>query len=157
MKLIKIWLFMAMTAMALVAPTLNAATTITDHDDDLINNLPLHAYGLHGNSASNRRFMVETYKQRGVVTCDKVPRVCMAKDSMGPDCCKKKCVDTWSDGYNCGWCGKRCKYSETCCDGKCVNVRVDNYHCGKCNNKCIKKKNNKKGSSTCVYGICSYA
>ncbi|KAK9227706.1 hypothetical protein WN943_012761 [Citrus x changshan-huyou] len=33
---------------------------------------------------------------RPVVICDKYPRVCLAKDSPGPDCCKKKCVDALS-------------------------------------------------------------
>lgn len=33
---------------------------------------------------------------RPVMKCDKYPRVCLAKDSPGPDCCKKKCVDALS-------------------------------------------------------------
>ncbi|XP_068323455.1 stigma-specific STIG1-like protein 2 [Pyrus communis] len=85
-----------------------------------------------------------------VTTCDKYPRVCRASGSAGPDCCKKKCVDTNTDRVNCGTCGKKCKYGETCCKGKCVNPRSDKKNCGSCNNKC------KKGSS-CVYGMCSYA
>lgn len=32
-------------------------------------------------------------KPRYVATCDKYPRVCAAKGSRGPDCCKKQCVN----------------------------------------------------------------
>ncbi|KAL5578775.1 hypothetical protein UlMin_011217 [Ulmus minor] len=82
--------------------------------------------------------------------CDKYPRMCRVRGSPGPDCCNKKCVNVSKDRFNCGKCGKRCKYSEICCKGKCVNPRSDRKNCGSCNNKC------KKGSS-CVYGMCSYA
>ncbi|XP_009352632.1 stigma-specific STIG1-like protein 1 [Pyrus x bretschneideri] len=82
--------------------------------------------------------------------CDNFPRVCRAKNSLGPDCCKKKCVDVKTDRYNCGICGYRCKYTEICCRGKCVNASFDKRHCGGCNQKC------KKGDF-CVYGMCHYA
>ncbi|KAJ9169161.1 hypothetical protein P3X46_020622 [Hevea brasiliensis] len=85
-----------------------------------------------------------------VMTCDKYPRVCRAKGSPGPDCCKKKCVNVRTDKLNCGKCGKKCKYPEICCKGVCVNPMSNKKHCGGCNNKC------KKGSA-CVYGMCSYA
>ncbi|KAJ1428716.1 Stigma-specific protein Stig1 [Sesbania bispinosa] len=52
---------------------------------------------------------------RGVMTCDKYPRVCRVKGSEGPDCCRKKCVNVSTDRNNCGRCGKRCKYSQICC------------------------------------------
>ncbi|OAY25890.1 stigma-specific STIG1-like protein 1 [Manihot esculenta] len=84
------------------------------------------------------------------MTCDKYPRVCRAKGSPGPDCCKKKCVNVMTDKLNCGKCGKKCKYPEICCKGVCVNPMSNKKHCGGCNNKC------KKGSA-CVYGMCSYA
>ena len=87
---------------------------------------------------------------RGVMTCDKYPRVCRVTGSEGPDCCRKKCVNVSTDRNNCGKCGKRCKYSQVCCRGKCVNPMFDKHHCGRCGNKC------NKGDS-CVYGICSYA
>ncbi|KHN40868.1 Putative pectate lyase 2 [Glycine soja] len=51
----------------------------------------------------------------GAMTCDKYPRVCRAKGSEGPDCCKRKCVNVSNDRNNCGMCGKRCKYSQVCC------------------------------------------
>ncbi|KAG2688363.1 hypothetical protein I3760_09G092800 [Carya illinoinensis] len=95
------------------------------------------------------RFLSEI-KPRVPMTCDKYPRVCRAKGSTGPDCCKKKCVNVMTDRLNCGKCGKKCKYSELCCKGQCVNPRSDRKHCGSCGNKC------KKGS-LCVYGMCSYA
>ncbi|KAF8391573.1 hypothetical protein HHK36_023879 [Tetracentron sinense] len=94
------------------------------------------------------RFLAQ--KPRVVMTCDKFPRVCGAKSSPGPDCCKKQCVNVMTDRSNCGMCGRKCKYSEMCCQGECVNPSSDKKHCGKCNNKC------KKGSA-CLYGMCSYA
>lgn len=87
---------------------------------------------------------------RGIMTCDKYPRVCRAKGSEGPDCCKKKCVNVSTDRNNCGRCGKRCRYSQTCCRGKCVNPMFDEHHCGSCGNKCDK-------GNSCLYGMCSYA
>ncbi|KAF8414125.1 hypothetical protein HHK36_002124 [Tetracentron sinense] len=101
-------------------------------------------FSLRGTS----RFLAQT--PRVVMTCNKFPRVCRAKGSPGPDCCKKKCVNVTTDRSNCGMCGRKCKYSEMCCKGECVNPSFDKKHCGKCNSKC------KKGSS-CVYGMCSYA
>ncbi|OAY25888.1 stigma-specific STIG1-like protein 1 [Manihot esculenta] len=96
-----------------------------------------------------KRFLAQ--KTRGVqMTCDKYPRVCRAKGSPGPDCCKKKCVNVMTDKLNCGKCGKKCKYPEICCKGVCVNPMSNKKHCGGCNNKC-------KQGSKCVYGMCSYA
>ncbi|XAR65678.1 hypothetical protein NMG60_11009864 [Bertholletia excelsa] len=94
------------------------------------------------------RFLVES--PRSKMTCDKYPRICAAKGSPGPDCCRKKCVDVMEDRMNCGRCGKKCKYWEICCEGECVNPSINKKHCGSCNNKC------KRGSS-CAYGICNYA
>ncbi|KAK6124499.1 hypothetical protein DH2020_041752 [Rehmannia glutinosa] len=82
--------------------------------------------------------------------CNKFPRICRAKGSPGPDCCKKRCVNVAKDRLNCGKCGNKCKYSEICCKGKCVNPLRNKKHCGGCNNKC------KKGSK-CMFGMCSYA
>lgn len=87
---------------------------------------------------------------RFALKCNKYPRVCRAPGSPGPDCCKKRCVNVMKDRFNCGKCGRKCKYWQTCCRGRCVNVMSDEKHCGGCNNKC------KKGSS-CTYGMCSYA
>ncbi|KAJ4703931.1 Stigma-specific protein Stig1 [Melia azedarach] len=73
------------------------------------------------------------------ITCDKFPRVCRLKNSPGPDCCKKKCVNVKTDRFNCGMCGYKCKYTEICCKGKCVNASFDKRHCGGCNKKCKKE------------------
>ncbi|RDX66766.1 Stigma-specific STIG1-like protein 1, partial [Mucuna pruriens] len=91
--------------------------------------------GLHGHKNVHR-----------AMTCDKYPRVCHAKGSEGPDCCRRKCVNVSTDRNNCGACGKRCKYSQVCCRGKCVNLMFDKYHCGRCGNKC------NKGDS-CIYAM----
>ncbi|XP_027339697.1 stigma-specific STIG1-like protein 1 [Abrus precatorius] len=89
-------------------------------------------------------------KGRVALACDKYPNICHIKGSAGPNCCNNKCVNFFTDSFNCGRCGKKCSFGKMCCDGKCVNPRTNEKHCGKCGNKC-----NAKGS--CVYGICSYA
>ncbi|PON52129.1 Stigma-specific protein [Parasponia andersonii] len=67
------------------------------------------------------------------LTCEKFPRVCRLKRSIGLDCCKKKCVNVKTDRLNCGMCGYKCgykcKYTEICCKGKCVNSSFDRRHC----------------------------
>ncbi|KAJ0830136.1 putative stigma-specific protein Stig1 [Helianthus annuus] len=78
------------------------------------------------------------------------PRLCRAKGSPGPDCCKKKCVNVKTDKQNCGLCGKKCKHQEICCNGKCVNLMTDKRNCGGCNNRC-------KRANSCMSGMCSYA
>ncbi|KAJ6892480.1 hypothetical protein NC651_025623 [Populus alba x Populus x berolinensis] len=79
------------------------------------------------------------------------PRICQAKGSPGPHCCKKKCVNVLADRLNCGLCGKKCKYNEICCNGKCVNPSFNRRHCGACNNSCGGNGN------LCVLGLCNYA
>uniref|UniRef100_A0A6N2N4L7 Stigma-specific STIG1-like protein 1 n=1 Tax=Salix viminalis TaxID=40686 RepID=A0A6N2N4L7_SALVM len=93
------------------------------------------------------RFLAQT---RAFTTCDKNLLLCRAQGSPGPDCCKKMCVNEMTDWFNCGKCGKKCKYTEICCGGQCVNPMYSKKHCGGCNNEC------KKGSA-CQYGMCSYA
>lgn len=88
--------------------------------------------------------------QKRMSTCNKNPRICRAKGSPGPFCCKKKCVNVFVDRQNCGYCGKKCRYNETCCNGQCVNTLFHKRHCGGCGNKC-------QQGSYCVYGMCSYA
>ncbi|XP_008782254.1 stigma-specific STIG1-like protein 1 [Phoenix dactylifera] len=95
------------------------------------------------------RFLAQ-YKPRATMTCDRFPRICRAKGSSGPDCCKKKCVNVMKDNLNCGQCGLRCRYGTTCCSGRCVNVMFDPQNCGGCKNRC------KKGSF-CSHGMCNYA
>ncbi|KAI3716880.1 hypothetical protein L1987_68092 [Smallanthus sonchifolius] len=119
-----------------------SATPIEDEEEDL---LPTSG-SLRGAS----RFLAQHSNSRGLVKCNKNPRLCRAKGSPGPDCCKKKCVNVKTDKQNCGLCGKSCKHGEICCKGKCVNVMTDKRHCGGCNNRC------KRGNS-CVHGMCSYA
>ncbi|XP_022137618.1 stigma-specific STIG1-like protein 1 [Momordica charantia] len=87
---------------------------------------------------------------QAAMTCDRNIKVCRVKGSGGRSCCGKKCVDLKGDRYNCGRCGKKCKYSEICCKGKCVNAMFNRKHCGGCNNKCSR-------GSFCVYGMCGYA
>ncbi|XP_021288712.1 stigma-specific STIG1-like protein 1 [Herrania umbratica] len=84
------------------------------------------------------------------LTCNKVPRICHARGSPGPQCCKKKCVNILMDRLNCGKCGKKCKYNEICCKGKCVNPSFNRKHCGGCNNRC-------SNGELCVFGLCNYA
>ncbi|XP_047340483.1 stigma-specific STIG1-like protein 1 [Impatiens glandulifera] len=96
------------------------------------------------------RLLYQKASPHQAMTCNKYPRVCRTKGSQGPDCCKKKCVNTDTDKLNCGMCGKKCKYPEICCNGKCVNPLNDRNNCGGCKKKC------KKGLK-CGYGMCNYA
>ncbi|XP_042477695.1 stigma-specific STIG1-like protein 3 [Macadamia integrifolia] len=97
------------------------------------------------------RFLTqETLSGHCKLTCDKFPRICRAKGSAWPDCCKKKCVNVMTVRLNCGWCGNKCKYSEICCKGKCVNPMFNKSHCCRCHNRC------KKGEC-CSYGLCNYS
>ncbi|KAJ8754904.1 hypothetical protein K2173_015416 [Erythroxylum novogranatense] len=89
-------------------------------------------------------------KRRRSLTCNKFPRICHAKGSPGPDCCKKKCVNVLGDRMNCGACGKKCKYNEMCCNGKCVNPSFSRSHCGGCHNRC-------QNGGFCAFGLCNYA
>lgn len=94
------------------------------------------------------RFLAQ--QPRGLMKCNKNPRLCRAKGSPGPDCCNKKCVNVNTDKQNCGLCGRKCKHMEICCKGSCVNPMVNKRHCGGCNYVC------KRGDS-CVHGMCNYA
>ncbi|XAR65679.1 hypothetical protein NMG60_11009865 [Bertholletia excelsa] len=82
-------------------------------------------------------------------SCDRFPRVCQLKGSIGRDCCQTKCVNVKTDRLNCGACGYKCKYPEICCAGKCVNASFDKRNCGGCNRRC------KTGE--CMLGMCNYA
>ncbi|KAI3698151.1 hypothetical protein L6452_31263 [Arctium lappa] len=94
------------------------------------------------------RFLAQ--KPKGLMKCNKNPRLCRAKGSPGPDCCNKKCVNVMTDKQNCNLCGRKCKHMEICCNGSCVNPMVNKRHCGGCNYVC------KRGDS-CVHGMCNYA
>ena len=94
------------------------------------------------------RFLAQQVK--AVSTCDVYPKLCRRKNSSGPNCCNKQCVNLMTDKLNCGKCGKKCNYSEMCCQGDCVNPSSDERDCGRCNKKCSK-------GSSCEYGLCSYA
>ncbi|KAK9715020.1 hypothetical protein RND81_06G137100 [Saponaria officinalis] len=89
-------------------------------------------------------------RPRDQLTCDKYPRVCHVKGTLGHDCCKKKCVNVKKDNLNCGMCGLKCRSHEICCNGKCINPMNDKNNCGGCHNKC-------HIGSLCYYGMCNYA
>ncbi|KAM7500988.1 hypothetical protein LguiA_025402 [Lonicera macranthoides] len=145
MKYLRSFLILAMF-MALIISVLSTPSeeqVIDDEDETTILDEE-QTTSLRGAS----RFLA--LKTRATMTCNKYPRVCRAKGSSGPDCCKKKCVNVKTDRLNCGACGKKCKYGEICCKGQCVNQLSNKRHCGGCGNKCDK-------GGLCVYGLCSYA
>ncbi|KAJ8510197.1 hypothetical protein OPV22_000631 [Ensete ventricosum] len=75
--------------------------------------------------------------RRGFKTCDEVPGMCRgAWGSPGQDCCGRLCVNLRMDFFNCGRCGRRCRFGEMCCGGGCVNVFYDPNNCGFCGNRC---------------------
>ncbi|KAL4563012.1 hypothetical protein LXL04_027043 [Taraxacum kok-saghyz] len=129
------------TLIVVLALAINlSATPIQDDDEDV--------FPTYESLRGANRFLAQ--QSKGLMKCNKNPRLCRAKGSAGQDCCNKKCVNVMTDKQNCGLCGKKCKNHEICCKGKCVNVLADKRNCGGCNNKC------KKGNS-CVYGMCNYA
>ncbi|KAJ0024580.1 hypothetical protein Pint_07528 [Pistacia integerrima] len=149
MKSFKFMLFLELAmlvAMMIIIPDLLDAATLSEEEEQ--SNEQESTTSLRGSS----RFLAAHLKppRLQMRTCDKYPRVCRAKGSPGPYCCKKKCVNVLTDELNCGKCGKKCKFSETCCKGECVNTMFNKKHCGGCNKKC------KKGNS-CTYGMCNYS
>ncbi|XP_031263200.1 stigma-specific STIG1-like protein 3 [Pistacia vera] len=149
MKSFKFMLFLELAmlvAMMIIIPDLIDAAALSEEEEQL--NEQESTTSLRGSS----RFLAVHLKppRLQMRTCDIYPRVCRAKGSPGPYCCKKKCVNVLTDELNCGKCGKKCKFSETCCKGECVNTMFNKKHCGGCNKKC------KKGNS-CTYGMCNYS
>ncbi|WOL00828.1 hypothetical protein Cni_G09541 [Canna indica] len=93
-------------------------------------------------------FNLDRYGRR-FKTCDEAPAVC---GRASPDCCGKMCVSVAADAFNCGRCGRRCRFGEMCCGGQCVNVLYDRSNCGLCGNRC-----SEGGGGFCRYGMCDYA
>ncbi len=81
---------------------------------------------------------------------------------VGQTACAGVCVDTKSDGQNCGACGTTCgakvcsagMCSDTCpsgttkCGASCVDVQKDGANCGACGKGCT-------GGQVCTAGTCS--
>lgn len=153
MKFIKL-LFASILVMVLVLSI--AATASLDQQDDTDNKSA--AEEDDNDAETKQRFMLDETEGRSLLqkkrtrrlTCNKFPRICHARGSPGPQCCKKKCVNILMDRLNCGKCGKKCKYNEICCKGKCVNPSFNRKHCGGCNNRC-------SNGELCVFGLCNYA
>ncbi len=145
--------FLKLFFLLLVPVAIVAALDLGDHNKDIdMQNQVTVPESQEQEPASFRgvsRFLSQNNLPANV-TCNKFPWVCRVKNSQGPDCCYKKCVNVITDRMNCGMCGYKCKYTEICCKGKCVNTSFDKRNCGGCNKKC------KKGEF-CVYGMCNYA
>ncbi|KAL9998754.1 putative stigma-specific protein Stig1 [Helianthus debilis subsp. tardiflorus] len=138
--LITFTLLMCLAITLSSTPTQKSPLDIEDEkDENIVSNTPSARFG---------RFLAQ--QPKGLMKCNKNPRLCRAKGSPGPDCCNKKCVNVKTDKQNCGLCGRKCKHMEICCKGSCVNPMVNKRHCGGCNYVC------KRGNS-CVRGMCSYA
>lgn len=130
-KLLKLLLFLA-AAMPIVA-----AVDVDDYNADMdMQSEVTFAESQEATSLRGVSRFLEHQKLVVNLTCDKFPRVCRSKGSLGPDCCKKKCVNVKTDALNCNQCGRKCKKGEVCCKGKCVNVKIDARNCNQCGRKC---------------------
>ena len=158
MKLIKLFFILIIIFGDIVMCTIVSATLIPNEQedsDDHDNHGELHVQDHDDQDSSSSHDQMEYFfwlKNRSYrrPTCKKFPRICLAKGSPGPSCCKKKCVDMMRDRHNCGACGRKCKYNQICCNGKCVNPSFNKRHCGGCNKMC-------SNGDLCVFGLCSYA
>jgi hypothetical protein len=92
-----------------------------------------------------------------------------APEDTAPSCgaktlCSGACVDTQSDGKNCGKCGNACPAGQSCvkgacllpcdaglaaCGSACVDTQTDLANCGKCQNACPGA-----AAATCAAGAC---
>ncbi|KAB2615611.1 hypothetical protein D8674_022199 [Pyrus ussuriensis x Pyrus communis] len=72
-------------------------------------------------------------KRRVRLTCNKVPRLCHAKGSLGTHCCKKKCVIVFTESQPSNIAST---INEICRKGKCVNPSFHRRLCGGCNSRC---------------------
>ncbi|GLT72411.1 hypothetical protein SLA2020_443490 [Shorea laevis] len=149
MKSLNIFIATLILIMAL-AISLSVASHDQEDANETALDLPFTNIGLASNSLRGAGRFLAQNTRLAAMTCNEYPRVCRAKGSPGPDCCKKKCVKVTTDRLNCGKCGRKCKYSEICCKGQCMNPMTDHKHCGDCNNKCGK-------GNKCVHGMCNYA
>ncbi|KAJ0803584.1 putative stigma-specific protein Stig1 [Helianthus annuus] len=96
------------TLIILMALAINLSATPIEDEEDLV--------PISGSLRGASRFLAQ--HMRGLLKCNKNPRLCRAKGSPGPDCCNKKCVNVKTDKQNCGLCGKKCKNQEICCKGE---------------------------------------
>ena len=137
--------------LTLLVLTMSIAISLSTVDDEShanIKNDNTNEHVLPEGEEPSFRFLAQQFK--AMRTCEVYPKLCRDKNSPGPNCCNKQCVNLMTNKLNGGKCGKKVHYSEMCCQGKCVNPSSDETHCGQCNNKC------NKGNS-CEYGLCSYA
>ena len=137
--------------LTLLVLTMSIAISLSTVDDESHANIKkdnANEHVLPEGEEPSFRFLAQQFK--AVRTCEVYPKLCRDKNSLGPNCCNKQCVNLMTNKLNGGKCGKKLHYSEMCCQGKCVNPSSDETHCGQCNNKCNKR-------NSCEYGLCSYA
>ncbi|KAH0460672.1 hypothetical protein IEQ34_011335 [Dendrobium chrysotoxum] len=99
-------------------------------------------------SATGSRFLAGLVVKSS--RCSRNPAVCRTPGSGGPTCCANQCTDTSRDTFNCGRCGRICKFTDSCCEGKCIDVTFDKHNCGSCGKQCSR-------GVKCFYGLCQYA
>lgn len=80
--------------------------------------------------------------------------------------CQGECVNTQTDGNDCGSCGNVCGDSQTCengvckcsdglvgCASGCTDLQTDNFNCGTCGTTCQPGEVCSSGSCSCIGGL----
>ena len=102
--------------LTLLVLTMSIAISLSTADDEShanIKNDNANEHVLPEGEEPSFRFLAQQFKV--VRTCEVYPKLYCGKNSQGPNCCNKQCVNLMTNKLNCGKCGKKCNYFEMCC------------------------------------------
>ena len=95
--------------LTLLVLTMSIAISLSTADDEShanIKNDNANEHVLPEGEEPSFRFLAQQFK--AVRTCEVYPKLCRDKNSLGPNCCNKQCVNLMTNKLNCGKCGKKC-------------------------------------------------